>query len=175
MTTSPLMIEIHNRTARNPSFQTKDGPRFADMPKIRFSISQSATSRHPRTSNRLTSKAGCRRNFSGDSNRPTAPNQAKSHVPAVFVMRRIRQEHNKIEPRPSRVVQRARRSVTVVKHTSCPHRLEAQDAALSRRQQGFKSPWGYSFSWKRRNKPLLSRAYFFWYSAAFPSFSRRTP
>ncbi len=33
-----------------------------------------------------------------------------------------------------------------------PHRLEAQDAALSRRQQGFKSPWGYTCvvnKWKR--------------------------
>ena len=25
---------------------------------------------------------------------------------------------------------------------NCPHRLEAQDSALSRRQQGFDSPWG---------------------------------
>ena len=25
-----------------------------------------------------------------------------------------------------------------------PHRLEAQDTALSRRRQGFESPWGYS-------------------------------
>jgi hypothetical protein len=24
-----------------------------------------------------------------------------------------------------------------------PHRLEAQDTALSRRRQGFESPWGY--------------------------------
>ena len=29
--------------------------------------------------------------------------------------------------------------------TTSPHRLEAQDTALSRRQQGFESPWGRLF------------------------------
>ena len=28
---------------------------------------------------------------------------------------------------------------------SCSHRLAAKDTALSRRRQGFKSPWGYHY------------------------------
>ena len=36
-------------------------------------------------------------------------------------------------------------------HTKkCPHRLEAQDTALSRRRQGFESPWGYFCNYRIR-------------------------